>query len=148
MTTNDTPHKRLMVPVINQPQVLITGDPVSGFAFWGPVPDEDYPNHWVEARTRVLDDNDTWIQAPLNDPAGLAPCDGFDDPPACPIEAKRAEFLTLAAESRRLLAEAERLADAANEPGQDHLAEQASSQGEQGYELAGLALRLAEELLA
>jgi hypothetical protein len=137
-----------MVPVCERPYALVTGE-LTDLKFYGPTPEDDTPNGFRGAREQRLDHvGDTWQLVPLHDLGKLHAIDADDGVPDNPIEDMRADFLALAAEARANLAEAERLADAANQPGQSHLAEQASSVVGHGYELMDRAFALAEELLA
>lgn len=77
---------------IDQPRVLVTGDPINGFQFFGPTPLAD-PDGYREARVRRLSDNEeeTWLP-PLLPLAELLPIDDDDVPPAVqetPVERAR-----------------------------------------------------------
>ncbi len=124
------PGRRLMVPVVDDPRVLIVGDPVGGFAYYGPSPHDSDSR---EARTRLIEENNggDWWLAPLRPVSDLAPVDGEEHDEPDPIEVKREQFLRLAAEARAHLADG-------GDP---------AARG-QGYELMERALALAEELLA
>lgn len=72
-----------MIAGVKDPQVLITGNPINGFKFYGPTPLEDTEDGYMEARTMKLERNgDEWWTADLLRPlSDLEPIDGDDRPP-------------------------------------------------------------------
>ncbi len=138
MTTNDKPRKRLMAPVVDQPYALVTGE-LTELKFYGPSSLNDEVRSDVE---RWLDEvADPWQLVPLHDLRELTGA----DVPVHPVEAKREQFLALAAEATRLLAEAGKLCDEANEHGAGN---EEMELREEAATAAWAALALAEELLA
>ena len=150
--TTETPRKRLMVPVCEQPYALVTGELGGKLTFYGPTPLHDTPDGFCEARTLLLDHyHEPWQCVELRDLGELDAIDGDNGIPDSPIEDKRNEFLAMMAASRRLDMEGRDLIEQAretNEPGRTSLREDGESLCEQGRDLAEQALALAEELLA
>jgi len=66
---------------IDDPQVLVTGNPGDGFELFGPSAGSD-PGHDRFARQRALEDDcqDCWV-LPLQPLSALRPIDGQDEPP-------------------------------------------------------------------
>lgn len=136
---------------IVEPRVVITGNPVDGFTFYGPSPLEDTDDGYRDARTRRLElDGDEWWLAPLRPLSDLVPLDGDDRPPmpvttAEPfVDDRRAKFLRATAELRALDAEAACLREEAHHTGEPNGLSAVLRQAE---DLTRVALRLAEDLL-
>jgi hypothetical protein len=127
-------------PTPARPHVLIVGDIGSGFQFYGPTGEIGDPN--LHARVLLLDEvGANYSIDPLMPLSALATIDGEPDEPD-PAEAKRTEFLRLAAKARELTAEADR----PREPGENPIDRILAR--EQAESLTAQALALAEELLA
>jgi hypothetical protein len=76
---------------ILDPRVVITGNPVDGFEYYGPVPLSD-PGECLDARTRLIEergDGDWWL-APLRPLSALEPVDGDSSDLAAFAEGKAA----------------------------------------------------------
>lgn len=64
------------------PRIVITGNPVDGFDYYGPTPLDDTADAYREARTRLLEERgDEWWLAELRPLSDLEPIDGDDRPP-------------------------------------------------------------------
>lgn len=130
-----TTRKRLMVPAVDEPNILIVGDFTTGHKIYGPSPADD-PGGFRHARVLLLDDTGVdYSLVPVRPLAELDSIDADADEPD-PVEVKRAEFLHLAAEARALAEQADTTPDRETE-----MRENAAG-------MAAEALALAEELLA
>lgn len=104
MTTENTPRKRLMVPVVDRPYALVVGE-LTRLRFYGPTPLKDTPAGFREARELLLDrDAAPYQLVELEDLGTLAALDGDDGIPDSPVENMRTEFLAKITEIRALRA--------------------------------------------
>jgi hypothetical protein len=93
--------RRAMAAGVADPQVLIVGDLVDGFRFFGPAPGADTADSYHAARTARLDaEGEPWCLAELRPMSDLRPVDGDDRPPvpaqsAADVLAERADALGL-----------------------------------------------------
>lgn len=86
-------NKRLLVPVVRDPHVLVVGNPADGFRLYGPTPKDDI-GEFREARERYIEEQGAGISwlLPLTAVKHLIPIDGDWREPPCPTEDLRAEF--------------------------------------------------------
>jgi hypothetical protein len=79
---------------IDDPRIVVTGNPVGGFAFYGPTPLADSVDSYREARTRLLDEvGEEWWLAKLRPISDLAPVDGDRSGPIYPGDVRRADLV-------------------------------------------------------
>lgn len=79
---------------IKDPRIVITGNPIDGFTFYGPTPLEDSEDGYREARTRLLEERgDEWWLAELQPLSDLDPIDGDRSGPVYPSDVQHTELV-------------------------------------------------------